>query len=108
MSIYSNTEKVLDSAEKLNETLNCFLSIERENALRRAEELEKNSSETQSLRGFAIAVKDNICTKGMQTSCGSRILHNDHPQYDATAVKKLNEGGAIIVGKANMDECAMG
>ncbi len=108
MSIYSNTEKVLDSAEKLNETLNCFLSIERENALRRAEELEENSSENQSLRGFAIAVKDNICTKGMQTSCGSRILHNYHPQYDATAVKKLNEAGAIIVGKTNMDEFAMG
>lgn len=108
MSIYSNTEKVLDSAENLNETLNCFLSIKRENALRRAEELEKNSSENQSLRGFAIAVKDNICTRGMQTSCGSRILHNYHPQYDATAVKKLNEAGAIIIGKTNMDEFAMG
>ena len=108
MNISKKIEKTLDSAEKLNETLNCFLSIERENALRRAEELEKNSSENQSLRGFAIAVKDNICTKGMQTSCGSRILHNYHPQYDATAVKKLNEAGAIIIGKTNMDEFAMG
>ncbi len=108
MSIYLNTEKVLDSAEKLNKTLNCFLSIEREKSLRRAEELEKTASENQSLRGLGIAVKDNICTKEMQTSCGSRILHNYHPQYDATAVKKLNEAGAIIIGKTNMDEFAMG
>lgn len=106
--IKANIEKTLKSAEKLNESLNCFLSIERENALRRAEELESNSSENQLLRGVAIAVKDNICTKNMQTTCGSRILHNYRPQYDATAVKKLTAAGAIIVGKTNMDEFAMG
>jgi aspartyl-tRNA(Asn)/glutamyl-tRNA(Gln) amidotransferase subunit A len=108
MNIYSNTEKILDAAEKLNEKLNSFLSIEREHALRRARELENNSDENQSLRGFAVAVKDNICTRQMQTTCGSRILYNFHPQYDATAVKKLTEAGAIIVGKTNMDEFAMG
>ena len=107
MSIYSNIEKTLDTAEKLNETLNSFLSIEREKALARAEQLDANS-ENEPLKGFAIAVKDNICTKGMQTTCGSRILYNYHPQYDATAVKKLYDAGAVIVGKANMDEFAMG
>jgi len=107
MSIYSATEKTLDAAEKLNEKLNSFLSIERETALERAAKLDK-SSEDAPLKGFAIAVKDNICTKGMQTTCGSRILENYRAQYDATAVKKLYEAGAVIIGKANMDEFAMG
>ena len=107
MSIYSTTEKTLDAAEKLNETLNSFLSIEREKALERAAELDVNS-ENPPLKGLSIAVKDNICTQGMRTSCGSRILFNYRPQYDATAVKKLYEAGAVIVGKANMDEFAMG
>jgi aspartyl-tRNA(Asn)/glutamyl-tRNA(Gln) amidotransferase subunit A len=106
MSIRENIEKTLDNAEKLNGELNSFLSIEREYATNRAAEVE-NSAET-SLKGFAIAVKDNICTKGLQTTCGSRILHNYKAHYDATAVRKLNEAGAIIVGKANMDEFAMG
>ncbi len=105
--IKSNIEKTLDNAEKLNETLNCFLTIEREYAMKRAEELE-NSSEEQVLKGAAIAVKDNICTRFSQTSCGSRILGNYRPQYNATAVEKLLDAGAVIVGKTNMDEFAMG
>ena len=107
MSIRSNIEKTLENAEKLNETLNSFLSIEREHALSRAEKLDQSSTETD-LKGFAIAIKDNICTKDLQTTCGSHILHNYKAQYDATAVKRLNEAGAIIVGKTNMDEFAMG
>jgi aspartyl-tRNA(Asn)/glutamyl-tRNA(Gln) amidotransferase subunit A len=108
MGIRSDIEKTLESAEKLNGALNSFLTIEREYALRRAEELEKNSSDNQSLRGVAVAVKDNICTRFTQTSCGSRILGNYRPQYDATAVTKLLDAGAVIVGKTNMDEFAMG
>lgn len=105
----SSIEKTLATAEKLNETINAFLSVEREKALQRVEELEKNSGgEHQPLRGAAIAVKDNICTRGMQTSCGSRILGNYHPQYDATAVERLYKAGAVIIGKTNMDEFAMG
>lgn len=106
--IKNRIEKTLDSAEKLNETLNSFLSIEREHAIERAENLDENANENQPLRGFAIAVKDNICTKGMRTSCGSQILNNYKAQYDATAVEKLTEAGAVIVGKTNMDEFAMG
>ncbi len=106
--IKSNIKKTLDNAEKLNGELNSFLSIERESALNRAEEIENSSDENRSLRGVAIAVKDNICTTGMRTSCGSKILENYRPQYDATAVERLKQAGAIIVGKTNMDEFAMG
>ncbi len=106
--IKKNTEKTLDKAEKLNETLNSFLKIERDYALRRAAEIENSGGENQTLRGVAIAVKDNICTKFSQTSCGSRILGDYRPQYNATAVEKLINAGAVIVGKTNMDEFAMG
>ena len=105
--IKSKIEKTLDNAEKLNGNLNSFLTIERDYATKRATELE-NSVENQKLRGAAIAVKDNICTSWTQTSCGSRILGNYKPQYNATAVEKLLDAGAVIVGKTNMDEFAMG
>src|SRR5437868_11460498 len=107
MSIVSNIEKALDAAEKLNPQLNSFLSIERNNALENARKLDAVPLEGP-LKGVGIAVKDNICTKGMRTSCGSRILHNYKPQYDATAIARLNQAGAIVIGKTNMDEFAMG
>lgn len=105
--IKTAVEKTLDNAERLNGELNSFLTIEREYALNRASEIE-NASEEQALKGFAIAVKDNICTTFSQTSCGSRILGNYRPQYNATAVEKLLSAGAVVVGKTNMDEFAMG
>jgi len=107
MTIRENIEKTLDNAEKLNGELNSFLSIEREYALNRADEVERDSSET-ALKGVAIALKDNICTKDLQTTCGSYILNNYKAHYDATATKKLTDAGAVIVGKTNMDEFAMG
>ena len=107
MTIRSTVEKVLDNAEGLNPQLNSFLSIERDYALNRADELDLLSDE-MPLKGLPIAIKDVICTRGMQTTCGSRILFNYKPQYDATAIKRLNAAGAVIVGKTNMDEFAMG
>ncbi|MFN2500996.1 MAG: Asp-tRNA(Asn)/Glu-tRNA(Gln) amidotransferase subunit GatA [Pyrinomonadaceae bacterium] len=106
MSIRSNIEGALDHAERLNPELNSFLSIERGHALARADSI--SSSSSTPLNGLAIAVKDNICTKGLQTTCGSQILHNYRAQYDATVINRLNRAGAIIVGKTNMDEFAMG
>ena len=107
MSIRSNIEKTLDNAESLNETLNSFLSVERDDALARSEKLDSDGT-NGGLNGVAIAVKDNICTRGMQTTCGSRILFNYKAQYDATAVSRLYDAGAVIIGKTNMDEFAMG
>ena len=107
MTIRSNIEKTLDNAEKLNGTLNSFLSIERDAAIARSKELDA-TNERGPLHGVAIAVKDNICTKGIQTTCGSQILHNYKAQYDATAISRLNDAGAVIIGKTNMDEFAMG
>src|SRR5687767_3803004 len=107
MSIVTAIETVLANAEKLNPQLNSFLSIDREYAERRAGELEA-ANEPGPLHGLAIAVKDNICTKGRRTSCGSRILNNYKAHYDATAIRRLNEAGAIVVGKTNLDEFAMG
>ncbi len=103
----TSIQKTLDNAEKLNPELNSFLSIERDHALKRSDQLASNGGDLP-LRGYAIAIKDNICTKGMRTSCGSRILHNYHAHYDATAVERLNAAGAVMIGKTNMDEFAMG
>lgn len=104
MSLHKSISVVLDNAEKLNPELNSFLSVEREHAEARVNEV----SDDSRLGGLAIAVKDNICTMGLQTTCGSRILHDYKAQYDATAIKRLNEAGGIVVGKTNMDEFAMG
>ena len=105
--IKSKVEKSLENAEKLNGELNCFLSIERESAIAQVQEIE-NSNDEQSLMGLPIAVKDNICTDGRRTSCGSRILENYKAQYSATAIKRLEKAGAVVIGKTNMDEFAMG
>src|SRR5687767_8505914 len=104
------TEKittVLDNAERLNPQLNSFLSIEHEHAQTRASEIERMTADLP-LRGLGVAVKDNICTKGLQTTCGSHILNNYRAHYDATAVERLNAAGAVMIGKTNMDEFAMG
>ncbi len=106
-NIRTSIAKTLDNAENLNPELNSFLSIEREHAEARLAQIESSTDELP-LRGLGIAIKDNICTKGLQTTCGSRILHNYRAQYDATAIRRLNDAGAIVVGKTNMDEFAMG
>jgi aspartyl-tRNA(Asn)/glutamyl-tRNA(Gln) amidotransferase subunit A len=107
MGILAKTKLVLENAERLNPQLNSFLSIEHETAIEKAEYLDAVPAE-RALHGVAVAVKDNICTKGMRTSCGSRILNNYKAQYDATAIERLNAAGAIVIGKTNMDEFAMG
>ena len=104
-------EASVAAAERLNETLNAFLEIDRSGAIRRAEEIDQRlqtADDTLALAGVPIAVKDNICVRGFQVSCGSRILGDYHPPYDATVIERLINAGAVIIGKTNCDEFAMG
>ncbi len=99
------------AAENLNETLNSFLQIDRNGALSRIEQEKADDGKdltTLPLFGIPLAVKDNICVRGMQTSCGSRILGDYQPPYNATVIERLLAAGAVIVGKTNCDEFAMG
>jgi aspartyl-tRNA(Asn)/glutamyl-tRNA(Gln) amidotransferase subunit A len=100
-------EFAVDAAERLNETLNAFLQIDRDGALERASQVEK-SGDSGALSGVPVAIKDNICVRGMQASCGSKILGDYHPPYNATVIQRLIEAGAVVVGKTNCDEFAMG
>jgi aspartyl-tRNA(Asn)/glutamyl-tRNA(Gln) amidotransferase subunit A len=97
-------ESSVNAAERLNEALNAFLQIDRAGAVKRAEEIDSNPP----LAGIPMAIKDNICVQGMQTSCGSRILGDYHPPYNATVITRLLGAGAIVIGKTNCDEFAMG
>jgi len=107
-----NVEFAVGAAERLNETLNAFLEIDREGAMQRAVEVEKGDGSGLAnegvLRGVPVAIKDNLCVRGMQASCGSRILGDYHPPYNATVIERLINAGAVIIGKTNCDEFAMG
>jgi aspartyl-tRNA(Asn)/glutamyl-tRNA(Gln) amidotransferase subunit A len=94
-------QAAVNAAQKLNESLNAFLYID-------SSAPDRADNTTGPLAGIAVAVKDNFCVAGMQASCGSRILGNYHPPYNATVVQRLLEAGAIIIGKTNCDEFAMG
>src|SRR6202140_3495550 len=105
------TESALKAAEKLNDSLNAFLEIDREGALNRAAQVDAVLQADKArlpLAGIPIAIKDNICVRGLQTSCGSRILGPYHPPYNATAIDRLIAAGSVIIGKTNCDEFAMG
>jgi len=112
-SARAEVEAALNAAEKLNDELNAFLEIDRGGALKRADLIDEKtkSGETRALpglNGIPIAIKDNICVRGLQTSCGSRILGPYKPPYNATAIDRLLDAGAVIIGKTNCDEFAMG
>ena len=92
-----------------NSELNSFITLNKTDALKYAEELTKEKvDESNLLWGIPIAIKDNISTKDLRTTCASRMLENYVPIYDATVVEKIKESKMIIIGKTNMDEFAMG
>jgi aspartyl-tRNA(Asn)/glutamyl-tRNA(Gln) amidotransferase subunit A len=102
---------VLEQIDRTEKEYNCYVTIDREGALSRAEEVQKkieNGELDGPLAGVPVAVKDNMCTEGMKTTCSSKILDNFIPTYSAEAVINLEKAGAVIIGKTNMDEFAMG
>ena len=100
----------LDRIATLNPSLNAFNTVDAERALARAADVDRNRSKYSSapLAGVPIALKDNICTRGLRTTASSRALETFVPPYDATVVERLHAAGAVIIGKTNCDEFAMG
>ena len=102
---------VLEQIKQKEPSIHAYVTIDEEGALRHATEVQEKiekGSLTSPLAGVPTAIKDNLCTKGMRTTCSSNILYNFVPTYTAEAVLNLEKAGAVILGKTNMDEFAMG
>lgn len=111
VTVVEATKAVFTQIEKIEDKINSYVTVDKEGALRRAEEVQKLIEEgklTGPLAGVPVAIKDNMCTKGMLTTCSSKILENFYPTYTAQAVLNLEKAGVVIIGKTNMDEFAMG
>ena len=111
VSVREATEAALASIAQQNEGNNAFITVLQEQALAEAEEVQKKLSAgelTGPLAGVPMGIKDNICTRGIKTTCASKILGDFKPAYDATIMEKLHQAGGVMLGKLNMDEFAMG
>lgn len=104
-------QDVFEQIDKVDDLIKAFLVLTREEALKQAKEIDikvKNGEKLPPLAGVAVAIKDIIATQGTETTCGSKILKGFVPPYNATVINKLKKAGAIVIGKTNMDEFAMG
>lgn len=111
VTVMEATKAVLDQIEKTEGTYNCYVTVDKEGALKQAEEMQKKIDAgelTGPLAGVPVAIKDNMCTEGLLTTCSSKILGNFVPTFSSQAVLNLKKAGAVIIGKTNMDEFAMG
>lgn len=111
IGVVEATKAALEQIQAVDETVNAFVTVDEAGALRRAEEVQKQIDEgslTGVLAGVPAAIKDNLCTKDLLTTCSSKILYNFKPTYTAEAVRNLERAGAVLLGKTNMDEFAMG
>ncbi len=104
------TRSVLDRIESMDEKINAFITVAKDHALIQAGRADRKIADNKMtpLTGIPMGIKDLICTKGIRTTCGSHILENFVPPYNASVIKKLQDAGAVMVGKLNMDEFAMG
>ena len=105
------TQAVLDQIDKVEDTIHSYVTVDKNGALARAAKVQEQIEAGQiagPLAGVPVAIKDNMCTEGMLTTCSSKILENFYPAYSAEAVLNLEKAGAVIIGKTNMDEFAMG
>lgn len=103
------TKETITNIKATEPAVDAFITIAEEEALAQAKAIDQQGIDPNSLfSGIPVAIKDNILTKNILTTAGSKMLHNFKPIFDATVVEKLNNAGAIMVGKANMDEFAMG
>ncbi|MBR1562731.1 MAG: Asp-tRNA(Asn)/Glu-tRNA(Gln) amidotransferase subunit GatA, partial [Ruminococcus sp.] len=99
-----------DRIKQYDGEIKSYITVTEELAMQQAKAAQEiiNKGEAKALTGIPVAVKDNICTKGVKTTCASKILENFVPQYNATVMERLNAQGIVMLGKASMDEFAMG
>ena len=105
------TRELLDRIDRLDKSIGAFLRVDHQGALAQAEQIDKRRRDGEavgSLGGLPVAVKDILCVRDQPTTCASRMLENFRPAYDATAVRRLREADAVLIGKTNLDEFAMG
>ena len=111
LSAKEAAQAYISRMEKVEPLVGAYLTVTEEEALKAAEDIDRrrmNGESLPPLAGVPMGIKDNICTKGIKTTCASRILNNFEPAYDATAYRKMKDAGCALLGKMNMDEFAMG
>ena len=111
VTVREAVQAALDAITAREEAVNSFVTVDAEGALAQADEVQKKIDAgvlTGPLAGVPVAIKDNMCTEGLKTTCSSKILYNFIPTYSSEAVLNLQKAGAVIIGKTNMDEFAMG
>jgi aspartyl-tRNA(Asn)/glutamyl-tRNA(Gln) amidotransferase subunit A len=112
ISVTEAVKAQLEIIKLRDPSYHCYITVLEKEAYERAAEVQRQLDAGElaasPLAGVPVAIKDNICTKGVKTTCASQILYNFKPTYDATVIEKLEKAGAVIIGKTNMDEFAMG
>lgn len=111
ISVNEVTRAILDRIKQIDGKVRAYMTVTEEEALRKADEMDKKIKQDQEvspLAGIPMGLKDNMCTKGIKTTCSSKILYNFIPPYNATVYDRLEKADAVLVGKTNLDEFAMG